>query len=957
MARMASEEPQSLPLEAKKPDPTPNEAMEIDRPVEDVAEEEPVKVTDGITKPAGAPATNGDTPNSAQKSDEVDGTTEAQTTITINGKVPASSQDQTPDAPPTDDIGTKQVNGTSKTEEAPVEEKVDEPNSAQQGKSEESPKADKVEAEAEVSLEEQVAAPEDAPEDAPANDSKSPPGPDPMDIDVSAEQPDLDPSADVENTQKTSTSSEAPVVPSSDSQPADLSTLEIKATQEAGDVSPKQVDTPMGDVDPSPGKVSRAREEDDVEEPSAKRAKTEDANEAVADSLVVASNPTSSGTGPSATPAAPAGPAGTQADTDGLDGAIPDSLPIIPFQNRKLREVLGNVKKTKNGGNFKKSVEELWPTLWNDYRAKVDTPVDISMMEAKLREDKYANYGEFKGDVHQLYKNAVIFNGPQHDVSLAAAQVRDYILVRMPEIISSKPPAKPDKGKAQPTRHAEPRAMAQPRQPQTPAQASAMPPKPKTDAPSAATPGSATAQAFAIPPSGIPQIRRDSTRDDNDRPKRPIHPPKNRDPEYSKASLKKKLGPEQRFFGWVLEEVKKTKYYLINQWFLAPVDPVALNIPNYFGVIKKPMDLQTMTEKNARGEYKSVRDVDKDMKLIVHNSDIFNGHDHEVTRQAKQLQDLLKEQLALKDSWMERHYPAAAPSAVHASAASPDHSNDESDEESEGDGNEEDNDAIQSLQQRLNEEQDKLNKLLNSKKPDLTMMEVQQSMVTMLQRKLVEEKTKHHSGKKPKAKKKHVPKNKSKAGGGGGLGGGNKRSSGASNAFKKPSSSVKKAPPPKKRVVGALEKAVIAEGINDLDGTTLTRAVEIIKRDTGQAENDDGEMELDIDILTTDALSKLFDLINKTHPHILQAVTRRPEHAGGALTPETEAKSKAGGLAPKPKKNKPMNKQEQERRIEQLRELKAQLQRGDSASQEPTTNEQEELQGGETSEESDSEEE
>ena len=282
----------------------------------------------------------------------------------------------------------------------------------------------------------------------------------------------------------------------------------------------------------------------------------------------------------------------------------------------------------------------------------------------------------------------------------------------------------------------------------------------------------------------------------------------------------------------VLEEVKKVKHYAINQWFLTPVDPVALNIPNYFKVIKKPMDLARMTEKNYDGEYKTMKDLEKDMRLIVHNSEIFNGPDHDVSNQARQLEELLKSQLAGKDKWMERHYPAAAPSAMHASTASPERSIAESDDDSEGDGGVEENDAIQSLQQRLNEEQEKLNQLLNSKKPDLMMMEVQQSMVAVLQRKLVEERTKFLSEKKPKKKKGASSKNKSKAAGN--SLGGHKRMSGSVSTSKKPVGGNKKPAAPKKRIIGALEKAVIAEGINELDGNTLTKAVEIIKRDTGQ---------------------------------------------------------------------------------------------------------------------------
>lgn len=113
-------------------------------------------------------------------------------------------------------------------------------------------------------------------------------------------------------------------------------------------------------------------------------------------------------------------------------------------------------------------------------------------------------------------------------------------------------------------------------------------------------------------------------------------------------------------------------------------------------------------------------------------------------------------------------------------------------------------------------------------------------------------------------------------------------------------------------------------------------------------------MELDIDSLTVDALGKLYDLINKAHPHIRQALAKKPEYSS-AVSSDPEPKAKPGGL-PKAKKNKPMNKHEQERKIEQLRELKAQLQRHGSGSQEPIP-EVEAAAGGDSSESSDSEEE
>ncbi|KAI1179525.1 hypothetical protein F4777DRAFT_600367 [Nemania sp. FL0916] len=952
---MASEEPQSLSLEVKPADHVSSDEMDIDKPA--------VKMVNGCrepdhdsAQPTVAPGTTEEIQKSAQSVGQ-EKITQNHQAFTSNHNAPDSSAPKSiPNASSVEDTemsdvnevkAVNEVNGTTEAEEKQSEDKADEiaitSTVAPPIAAPENP--DRIDKEPEDSAAASLADPK-APQigssaNGPILDGKA----ESMDIDVSIDRPDPSPSAEqTDSIQNASTVSDAPVASSFDSsQPADLSKLEIKATQEEESNSiPTAGDVEMSiESIASPGKVPREREEDDDEEPAAKRAKTEDATGATADSVVVAS-----GDEPNVS---------TQAQAEAPDSVIPDSSPIASHQNKRIREVLGNVKKTKSGAHFRKSVEDLWPNLWNEYRGKVDNPIDIMLMEAKLRENKYATYGEFKADITLLYENALAFNGPSHDVTGYAAQVRDYILVRMPDIMQTKAPTKPEKGKAQPTRHTEPRAATQPRrQSNSQAQAPATSPKQKTELSSTTAATANAGPAFALPPSGIPQIRRDSTREDN-RPKRPINPPKNRDPEYvTKTNRKKKLAPDQRFFDTVLEEIKKDKYFSFNTWFLTPVDPVALNIPDYFKTIKKPMDLQKMTEKNLDGEYKTTKDLEKDMKLIVQNSISFNGPNHEVTSHARQLEELLKSQLAESAKWMERNYPAAS-STVHAPAASPERSIDESDDGSDGDsdGEDDDNGIVNSLQQRWNEEQEKLGRMLSAKKPDLGVIEVQQSLINFIQKKLLDEKNKSASDKKPKKKKAAGAKAKAKAGGPNTLGG-NKRLSGAGGTSKKPTNSSKKPSAPKKRTIGPLEKAVIAEGINELDGATLAKAVEIIKRDTGQNENDEGEMELDIDSLSQEALTRLYDLINKAHPSIRQKVAQKPEHSS-AVVSESEPKARPGAL-PKAKKNKPMNKIEQERKIEQLRELKAQLQRAGSGSQEPIP-EAEAPAAAESSEESDSEEE
>ncbi|KAI0884897.1 Bromodomain-containing protein [Annulohypoxylon maeteangense] len=908
MAVMATEEPQSLPVVQKSTDSVPSEEKVGDESSVNGHSEDKTKVDEKPTTNGKAELTESTADDSLNKK-----------AFATNGNLPEQSTDvplSSTDVEMADVNGTSTVKNSSPTEtEAAKEDNADPSTSDKPLATEESAAVDPVV--------ENIG--------------------DSMDVDTPTRQPDEEVKVDQENgaQDKPTAGNTAEPTSSQDlSQPsASLAKLDIKAAQ--SDASVAQVDTPMTDQPTSAGKVSREREEDGMEERAPKRAKTEeDTNGPTADSLVVANSLSSA-----PTPGEPA-------------DQTPDEQVITPFQNRQIRQILAGLKKTKNGLNFRQPVERLWPTLWEDYKTKIENPVDISLFEQKLREEKYANYGAFKADVRLLHQNSLAFNGDANAITVAAGMVRDAIFMRLPEISKLEEPAKPEKGKAHPTRHTEPRAATQPRrQSQSQPRPEAASPKPRRPSPAQPTQSipSSSAPAFAIPPNGIPQIRRDSTREDSDRPKRPIHPPKNRDLDYAAAN-RKKLEPEQRFFEVALEEIKKGKHYALNQWFLTPVDPVALNIPTYFSVVKKPMDLATMTQKNYEGEYKNVKDIEKDMRLIVHNAELFNGPSHDVTTLAKRLEDLFKAELGKREVWMKRHYPPEQPSTTNASAPSPERSTHESEEESEADNDDDEgNEAFRTLQTRLDEEQDKLNAMVGSKKPDITMIEIQQQMVSMLQRRLVEEKTKVISGeKKPKPKKK-ATKSKPKSGAGGSSAANKKAAAGNSTAGKKTSgnSSHKKAAP-KSRPVGALEKAVIAEGINELDGATLTRAVEIIKRDTGQNENDDGEMELDIDALSTDALRKLYDLINKTAPSVRTSIERRPEFSRPA---EPEPKAKANAPA-KPKKNKPMNKHEQERKIEQLRELKAQLQRGGSGSQEPLPNEVEDSRPAESSEEeSDSEEE
>jgi hypothetical protein len=84
--------------------------------------------------------------------------------------------------------------------------------------------------------------------------------------------------------------------------------------------------------------------------------------------------------------------------------------------------------------------------------------------------------------------------------------------------------------------------------------------------------------------------------------------------------------------------------------FNQPVDPVALDIPMYFQIIKNPMDLGTVRHKLAQDQYEFLHQVLADVRLVWHNCLTFNDAKSDVAKMAKELSKtfeiLVKENLS-----------------------------------------------------------------------------------------------------------------------------------------------------------------------------------------------------------------------------------------------------------------------------------------------------------------------
>ncbi len=629
--------------------------------------------------------------------------------------------------------------------------------------------------------------------------------------------------------------------------PATMLQLDLNALpsrDESPSKSPK--DTEMAEAPPvSSTKTVHERDESPDDEPAAKRSKTE--------------SPFQNG----------------NALSPQTDGPTDNDEPITPYQTKEIAKQIRNTKSTIEGRNFKGPVVDLWPSIKELYLSKIDNPIDLTLIENRVKKEHYKSISYYIGDVKRLYDNCVTFNGPDHDVTTSAIKVRDSLLSKIPPTEAPKAADKRKKTAAVPKE----RPASQPRAPYT-----------GTGHGQSPHPQPAAAQTYALDPSGTPIIRRDSTKGDGGRPKRDIHPPKPRDINYNSRPKKKKYAVELKYCQIVLDELYRPKYTSISHAFLAPVDPVALGIPDYFKFVRHPMDMQTIRENLTNGHYENAKDFEADIRLMFRNCYKFNPSGTPVHLMGKELEAVFDDWWAKKDKYIQEHTQSAPVSP-------------ESSGESAGDESEEEVDDKQTaltqtttlMQARLVEEQRKLIEIMQSTNNNEVLVRMQSEMVAIIQKEVDGLKAQATtSAKKGPSKTKGVSKKAAPA----------KRN-------------VRVASKPYKiKHIGQEEKEQISAGITQLEGKAMEQAIAYLKEDIPTL-NLDEDPELDIDQFSNGTLSKLHDLIQRHCPQVIPAPAPRAPRAPKPV---------------KPKKNKPMSKREQEEKIQKLRQLTQEFQHGRASS-------------------------
>ncbi|KAI5288137.1 hypothetical protein KEM54_005439 [Ascosphaera aggregata] len=557
------------------------------------------------------------------------------------------------------------------------------------------------------------------------------------------------------------------------------------------------------------------------------------------------------------------------------------SSPMTKLQHRFLIRCIGGLKRTHDARFYKDPVD---PVKMNipSYFSIISHPMDMGTIEQKLKAGQYSTVDDVISEFDLMVNNAVTFNGAEHPVAKEGISLRAAFnrhLSKLPGVDEVEPPV-PEKKRSGSKKSGGNKSGAAKREPRPSGGRSSI---------------ASQSQTFALSPEGLPLIRRDSTTADG-RPKRSIHPPKNRDLPYSAKPKKKKYVWELKFCQEALDEMFKPKHYQYASAFYLPVDPVALNIPNYHSIIKRPMDLGTIQNKLKANLYENAKEFEADVRLMFKNCYRFNINGDPTYTAGQKLNDVFDKKWATKDRWLHAHEPPNA-RHEHDSAADTDEeaaapATDEDNEESEADVDEE---KLAALRRQM-EELSKQVEVLSQKKKKTPPA--------------------------PKKKGSTAASGSSKAPRTSTGGGSKKASAAAGSKAKKGGAGGHGKKEKAARWVSYQEKQLISNVISTLPEKQMNEALSIIQRNAPSliGSSADGEIELDIDELPNEVLLKLLNFVKK---HVPQAVAELEEssistyshHSHAPVEPEPLPSLAGNG---RPKKNKPMNASEQEAQINRL---------------------------------------
>ncbi|TID31314.1 hypothetical protein CANINC_000102 [Pichia inconspicua] len=303
-------------------------------------------------------------------------------------------------------------------------------------------------------------------------------------------------------------------------------------------------------------------------------------------------------------PPAPLTPAPKPPSEPDLNNLPADPLP--PHQKKYALNSIKAIRRLKDAAPFLHPVDTVKLNI-PFYYNYIQRPMDLSTMEKKLSANAYATPNELAADFALMVSNCEKFNGKDSAISQMARNIHasfEKHMLNMPPREVKPPPSSSSNANVR-----------------------------------------STVSGKSMSSNGVPKIRRDLS---SGRPKREIHPPKPKDLPYDTRPRKKKYLAELRFCQQVLKELMSKKYESISWPFMEPVDPIAMECPNYFDIVKEPMDLSTIQNKLSNGDYEKASDFEHDIRLVFNNCFLFNPPTNAIHGMGKRLEAVFNEKWATR---------------------------------------------------------------------------------------------------------------------------------------------------------------------------------------------------------------------------------------------------------------------------------------------------------------------
>ncbi|EPY51712.1 bromodomain protein [Schizosaccharomyces cryophilus OY26] len=275
--------------------------------------------------------------------------------------------------------------------------------------------------------------------------------------------------------------------------------------------------------------------------------------------------------------------------------------PMTKEQHKYIHAMLRQLRRGRDSIPFRAPVDSVKQNI-PDYPSIVKHPMDLGTIQKKFSSGRYASAENFIDDMSLMFDNCFLYNGTESPVgvmgkNLQATFERQLKQLPSPYVTSSSRPGR------------------RPRNTTT-----------------ASRPTSRTRRQSALS-SG-------------------------RETMYDLKPHRRKDAAEMKFCQSVLKELLKKQHESYAYPFYKPVNPIACGCPDYYKVIKHPMDLCTMQNKLNHNEYASLKAFEADMLLMFKNCYKFNPPGTPVHIMGKKLESVFQKLWAEQPDFDSEAYPS-----------------------------------------------------------------------------------------------------------------------------------------------------------------------------------------------------------------------------------------------------------------------------------------------------------